>query len=227
MVQIPPSDFHKSSIRAIEDFINTKYADKVIHKIGLCVGFHSLISASEGLIGHGNGIVNVNVDFRMVVFRPFKGEILRGTITHSNQAGIYISMDFFEDIIVPPQLLFSNTTWDKDEEGTEAFIWRSEDGEGGFNEFFFDKAEKVLMRVEQEQWNDLSPQMKRPDDYDMERRDEYGMKLGPYRIMASMMHSGLGPSLWWLGEEAAAAEDEAGTNGVDDMEVDAAGGAEV
>ncbi|KAK5127215.1 hypothetical protein LTR85_008577 [Meristemomyces frigidus] len=206
VVQIPPSEFHKPSIRAIEDFVNTKYSDKVIHKVGLCIAFHSLISASEGLIGHGTGIVNVNVDFRLLVFRPFKGEILRGTISHSNMEGIYLSMDFFEDIIVPPPLLFDNTTWGTDDAGTEAFIWRTDNGEGGENEFFFDRAEKCYMRVEQEEWNDLSPQMKRPDDYDMDRRDKYGLKVGPYRIMASMMHSGLGPTLWWLGDEAPAEE---------------------
>ena len=216
MVQIPPTEFHKSSIRAIEDFVNNKYADKVIHKVGLCVGYHSLISASEGLIGHGTGIVNVNVDFRIMVYRPFKGEIVRGTITHSNIEGVYLSTDFFEDIIVPPPLLFENTQWGADESGTEAFIWRTDNGEGGENEFFFDKAEKCLMRVEQEEWNDLSPQMKRPDDYDMERRDKYGLKLGPYRILASMLHSGLGPTLWWLGDEAAAADEQP-----EEMEMDA------
>lgn len=206
MVQIHPSEFHKPSIRAIEDFVNTKYADKVIHKVGLCVGFHSLISASEGLIGHGTGIVHVNVDFRIMIFRPFKGEILRGIITHSNVKGIYLSMEFFEDIVVPPPFLFGGTKWDADEHGTETFIWRTDNGEGGQNEFFFDRAEKCLMRVEQEEWNDLSPQMKRPDDFDMERRDEYGLKVGPYRVLASMMHSGLGPILWWLGDEAAAGD---------------------
>ena len=219
VVQILPSEFHKPSIRAIEDWVNGKYADKVIHKVGLCVGFHSLISASEGLIGHGNGIVNVNVDFRLIVFRPFKGEILRGTISHSNMQGIYLSMDFFEDIVVPPAFLFDNTTWGADDQGTEAWIWRS-----GDNEYFFDKAERCMMRVEQEEWNDLSPQMKRPDDYDVERRDEYGLKVGPYRILASMMHSGLGPTLWWLSEEGGA-EETAEETAEDGMEVDGETGA--
>jgi len=204
VIQIKPIEFNKSSFRAIEDWVNTKYADKVIHKVGLCVGFHSLISASEGLIGHGNGIVNVNVDFRMIVFRPHKGEILRGTITHSNVKGIFLSMDFFEDIVVSPKLMFENTSWDKDDTGTETFIWRADDGEGGSNEFYFDQAEKCLFRVEDESWVDLSPQMKRPEDFDAAQVDEYGLRIGPYKIVASMMHSGLGPSLWWLGEEAVA-----------------------
>ncbi|KAI7674309.1 hypothetical protein KC318_g1671 [Hortaea werneckii] len=163
----------------------------------------------------------------MIVFRPFKGEIIRGTITNSTVNGIFISMDFFEDVIIPPPFLFEGTEWGKDDQGTEAFIWRTDDGEGGTNEFFFDKAEKCLMRVEQEEWNDLSPQMKRPDDYDMERRDQYGMKLGPYRILASMMLTGLGPTLWWLGDEAAAEEGAEGEGeGGEGMEVDAEGGAE-
>lgn len=201
-MQIKPAEFTKSSLRAIEDFINTKYADKVIHRVGLCVGFHSLISASEGLIGHGTGIVNVNVDFRLVVWRPFKGEVVNGTISDSNGAGIYLTVDFFEDIVVPPNLMFENTSWDKDEQGTEAFIWKADDGAGGINEFFFDRAERCLFRVEQEVWTDLSPQMKRPDDYDATQVDEYGLRTGPYRIMASMMHTGLGPTLWWMGEDA-------------------------
>lgn len=202
-MQIPPSEFHKPSIRAIEDFINAKYADKVVHKIGLCVGFHSLISASEGLIGHGTGIVNVNVDFRLVVFRPFKGEILKGTITQSNHQGIYLSMDFFEDIVVPPSLLFENTVWDADDKGIESFIWRAKNDGGDVNDFYFDRAETCLFRVEQEEWNDLSPQTKRPQDFDQAKLDGYNMRSPPYRIIGSMQLSGLGPTLWWLEEEAA------------------------
>ena len=33
---------------------------QVIQKIGLCICLYDLLKASEGLIGHGTGIVNVN-----------------------------------------------------------------------------------------------------------------------------------------------------------------------
>jgi DNA-directed RNA polymerase III subunit RPC8 len=59
-VQIAPSDLGKDASQAIEDNINLKYANKVIQKIGLCICFYDLLSASEGLIGHGDGLVNVN-----------------------------------------------------------------------------------------------------------------------------------------------------------------------
>ena len=60
LVQISPADLSKSSAEAIEDYINEKYANKVIQKIGLCICLYDLLWASEGLIGHGTGIVNVN-----------------------------------------------------------------------------------------------------------------------------------------------------------------------
>lgn len=199
MVQIRPTDFHKPSIRSIEDFINTKYADKVIHKVGLCVGFHSLISASEGLIGHGTGIVNVNVDFRLIVFRPFRGEIIRATITKSSPEGIALSADFFENIIVPPETLFENTSWEKDESGTWAFVWRADDGAGGFNEFYFDNAESCMVRIEEEQFHDVSPDSQDAPDTTEEQK-ELARQGPPYLIRGSMMLAGLGPTLWWTGE---------------------------
>ncbi|KAI5283717.1 DNA-directed RNA polymerase III subunit rpc25 [Ascosphaera acerosa] len=81
LIQISPEDFSKSSAVAIEDNVNAKYANKVIRNVGLCMGMYDLLESSDGLIGHGTGLVNVNVKFRMVVFRPFKGEIIIGKIT--------------------------------------------------------------------------------------------------------------------------------------------------
>ena len=58
LVQIVPEDFNKDAAQAIEDNINAKYANKVIQKIGLCICLYDLLSSSEGLIGHGTGLVN-------------------------------------------------------------------------------------------------------------------------------------------------------------------------
>ena len=33
---------------------------KVVQKVGLCIGFYDLLESSDGLIGHGTGLVNVN-----------------------------------------------------------------------------------------------------------------------------------------------------------------------
>lgn len=203
MVQIHPSTFDKRSARAIEDLINEKYADKVIHKVGLCVCFHSIIATSEGLIGHGNGMVHVNVDFRLIIYRPFRGEILHATITHSSlKDGVYLSQDFFEDILVPPETLPENTVWKRDENGVEVFVWQAENDA----EYYFDRAEPCLFRVEDEQWQDMSPETHNPGGKFIaeEGVDAGQVRKTPYLIRGSMMHSGLGPMLWW--EEQAAEE---------------------
>ncbi|MBE3048784.1 RPB7/RPC8 family DNA-directed RNA polymerase subunit [Candidatus Bathyarchaeota archaeon] len=89
LVTIAPEDFSKQSAVAIEDNINAKYSNKVIQNIGLCICFYDLLYASEGLIGHGTGLVNVNVEFRVVVFRPFKGEVILARIRSSTPTGIH------------------------------------------------------------------------------------------------------------------------------------------
>ena len=69
-MQISPEDFSKHSIVAIEDNINAKYANKVVQKIGLCISLFDVLWTSEGLIGHGTGLVNVNGTVTLLASAP-------------------------------------------------------------------------------------------------------------------------------------------------------------
>ncbi|TKA63597.1 hypothetical protein B0A49_04671 [Cryomyces minteri] len=159
LIQISPEDFEKKSIQALEDDINLKYANKVIQRIGLCICLYDILKSSEGLIGHGTGIVNVNVEFRLIVFRPFKGEIMQGVISSSSVHGI---KNFFEDIFVPGNTnLFEGSKFNAAE---RTWVWTT-DGQ----EAFFDNHEVVRFRVEAENWHDLSPQQQ-PKPGDAPRR---------------------------------------------------------
>ncbi|KAG8626980.1 hypothetical protein KVT40_005925 [Elsinoe batatas] len=197
LIQILPQDYEKRSARALEDNINAKYANKVIHKIGLAVGLFDILKFSEGLIGHGTGIVNVHVDFRLIVFRPFKGEILQGRIIENSPAGLRISIDFFDDIMVhAPGMVFENTHFDRvEEEGQPAesvWVWHAE----GAGELYFDNHEIVRFRVENETWTDLEPK-RAPDALTAEVKTEDISDTSPYKISASMQLSGLGSIVWW------------------------------
>ncbi|KAI5196968.1 hypothetical protein E4T42_06913 [Aureobasidium subglaciale] len=216
LIQISPQDFEKRSAQAIEDNINAKYADKVIHKVGLCVALYDILQTSEGLIGHGTGIVNVNVDFRMIVFRPFKGEILTGKIISSSDMGIRISMGFFDDIYVPtPGMIFDPAKYIVTEEGDKVWVWETAPD----NLLYFDHNEMVRFRVEAETWTDLSPE-KQPapgEEVEVYRRS-------PYELTASMQLSGLGPALWWREpdeEEVAEEGEEEVDGGAEDINGDA------
>lgn len=47
--------------------------------------------------------------FRMIVFRPFKGEIVMGKILSVTEKGIKIGVEFFNDIHVPPDMLLDGS----------------------------------------------------------------------------------------------------------------------
>ncbi|KAH8657026.1 DNA-directed rna polymerase III 25 kd polypeptide [Tricladium varicosporioides] len=190
LVQIKPEDFDKDAAQAIEDNINEKFSNRVIQKIGLCVCLYDLLSASEGLIGHGTGLVNVNVEFRLIVFRPFKNEVMVGIISSSSPRGIRIRLNFFEDILVPPHKLPPNTHFSPSE---QVYIWDA--GETDEEKLYFDNHEKVRFRIEEEKWHDQSPQGPGKDG------DGEGEGKSPYSLVAAMDDSGLGPCLWWDGEE--------------------------
>ncbi|CBX95820.1 hypothetical protein IAQ61_004655 [Plenodomus lingam] len=204
LIQIAPQDFKKPSDQAIKDVVNDKYSNKIVPGIGLCICMWDLLSASEGLIGHGTGLVNVNIEFRMAVFRPFRGEIIYGRIKSSSPEGIIIDLDFTSEIFIPYQNLFENSSFDQAE---SVWVWNS-DG----TELFFDKGEPVLFRVEQEEWIDQRPTIVQKDE-DGNVIEERGTA---WRIIGSMNQAGLGPTLWW-GEQ-----EEEGEEG--DVEMDGAEG---
>lgn len=184
LVRIDPNDFSKKSIDAIEDNINAKYANKVIQKIGLCVCLYDLLWTSEGLIGHGDGYVNVNVEFRLVVFHPFKGEVMFARISSCSPDGIHLRTDFFDDILIPFDELPDEAEYDMNQ---QLWVWNIED-----TRMFYDNHEMVRFRVIDEEWHDQTPTkpIERAEDTDEPRNP-------PYRIRGSMKDPGLGVCIWW------------------------------
>ncbi|KAL9947505.1 hypothetical protein ACHAQF_005430 [Verticillium nonalfalfae] len=185
LVQIAPDDFKKRSIVAIEDNINAKYANRVIQKIGLCICLYDLLWTSEGLIGHGTGLVNVNVEFRLVVFRPFKGEVMLGRIRSATPAGINLRTDFFDDIFVPFEDLPEGAEFNHRD---QIWIWNCDEE----TQLFYDIHEMVRFQVIDEEWHDQAP-------LGPSQSDEEVLPT-PYKIKGSMAMDGLGVCLWWDGE---------------------------
>ncbi|CAI6332116.1 unnamed protein product [Periconia digitata] len=197
LIQITPQEFGKPSVQAIKDAINTKYANKVIQNVGLCMCLWDIVQTSEGLIGHGTGLVNVNVEFRMTVFRPFRGEILYGRIKSASEEGIILDLDFTSEVFVPYTNLFENSDFDQTE---RTWIWKHEGG----SELFFDRGETVLFKVDREEWYDQKPTI--------EQKDEDGNVVETrgtaWRLIGLMNFSGLGPTLWWEPGEEDGEEEE-------------------
>ncbi|KAK3365304.1 RNA polymerase III subunit Rpc25-domain-containing protein [Lasiosphaeria ovina] len=184
LVQIAPDDFRKSTVTAIEDNINAKYANKVVQKLGLFICLWDILWTSEGLIGHGTGLVNVNVEFRMVVFRPFNSEVMVARIASQSREGIHLATDFFHDIFVPCSELPDGTEF---EPSDGLWVWKEED-----QQMYYDNNEMVRFQVISEEWHDQTPTG--PVDAAEEPASSL---LPPYKITGSMKGPGLGCYLWW------------------------------
>ncbi|KAF2465025.1 uncharacterized protein BDR25DRAFT_306883 [Lindgomyces ingoldianus] len=198
LVQLKPSVLGLSSEKSVKDAINAKYSNKVIYDIGLCICVWDLMGASDGMIGHGTGLINVTVEFRMLVFRPFRGEILSGKIKHSDQDGITMDLDFTSEVYIPAENLPPNSTFSRAE---GVWVWKTEDG----TELFFDKGEPALFRVESEQWEDQKPGVVRRDPETGHVVHERG---SAWTVIGSMAIPGLGPTLWWAEQDGEDEEDD-------------------
>ncbi|KAJ2982328.1 hypothetical protein NUW58_g6464 [Xylaria curta] len=189
LVQIPPSQFEQHSRVAIENNINAKYSNRVIQKIGLCICMYDLLWASEGLIGHGDGLVNVNGTVTALppsittLCRPFKGEILFGKISRATAEGLQIRTEFFEEITVSYKELPENTEYDRNE---NAWVWVVDE-----ERMHYDMNETVRFQVLDETWNDQLPESGEQEAV------ERAKKIPPYTIQGTMMKEGLGVCLWW------------------------------
>lgn len=95
---------------AIEYEITKKYINKILPNVGLCIKLFDLLFVGEGIIYPGEPSPYFKVIFRMVIFRPFVGEIIVGKVKDLSAEGIQVTLDFFEDILIPSSLFLQPST---------------------------------------------------------------------------------------------------------------------
>ncbi|KAI5953458.1 rpc25 [Candida jiufengensis] len=192
LIRIPPHTFNIPIQHAITDELNKKYSNKVIPKLGLCITIWDLLDIKDGLLKPGDGGSYVEVKFRLIIFKPFVGEILTGWVTENNAKGIKIRLEFFDDIWIPENYLFENCEFRENE---QAWVWKTES-----DELFIDVNEKIRFKVEKENFYNIKPKNsseamgKFSDDDDDKEKEP---KLPAYSIIASCQVSGLGCVSWW------------------------------
>lgn len=121
----------------------------------------------------------------MIVFRPFKGEVMLGRIRSSTPAGINVRTDFFDDIFIPFEELPVGAEYNHSE---QLWIWNFDE-----ERLFYDNHEMVRFQVIDEDWHDQTPA-------GPTQADDAPVKT-PYKIKGSMAREGLGVCLWWDGAE--------------------------
>jgi DNA-directed RNA polymerase III subunit RPC8 len=82
-----------------------KFLNKVLLDGGLCISFFDFVSADDPYIYPAEGAVHQLINFRLVVFRPFVNEVLVGRVISSSREGLRVSLEFFDDILIPHTFL--------------------------------------------------------------------------------------------------------------------------
>jgi len=202
VVHIAASELGTPLLQAINDALSDKYLSKVVPNLGLCIAIYDVVRIGESHLYTGNAAHHTDVDFRVVIFRPFVGEVLMGKMVSCDETGVRISLDFFDEIYVPSNMLQPASEWDERE---KVFVWKY-----GDDSLYFDMLNKVFFRVDQllfrEPSNEASTSaapsltMGRPTTPEPTAAGDAAAKPQEQpvlRIVAGMDKSGLGCVQWW------------------------------
>ena len=100
--------------QALLSAISAKYLFHVVPDVGLAVSVAAITQVNEDThILAGQAKVWVQCSFTLVVFRPAVGDRLRARVVEQSQTlGLRLSVEFFDQIFVPPQLLVEGSEWE-------------------------------------------------------------------------------------------------------------------
>ncbi|KAA3481266.1 DNA-directed RNA polymerase III subunit RPC8 [Gossypium australe] len=174
-LRLPPHLLHLPVDEAINPISSNMFiVSMVIAKLGLCISVYDIRSIKGGFIFPGDGASTYMGEFRLIVFRPFIGEIIVAKLKESDANGLRLSLGFFDDIYIPVHLLPTPNQG--------RWIWDFRDPEEAQSEeprFVIDGSDPCYISLEQ------------PDN---------SKPFAPMVITGTINYDGLGPVSWW--EEA-------------------------
>eukprot|EP00095_Tigriopus_kingsejongensis_P003198 snap_masked-scaffold50_size457468-processed-gene-0.1 protein:Tk03198 transcript:snap_masked-scaffold50_size457468-processed-gene-0.1-mRNA-1 annotation:"dna-directed rna polymerase iii subunit rpc8" len=140
---------------ALTDALNVQLANKVVFELGLVLSVYDLVSIGDSYLLPMDleGASHTRVTFRVVVFRPFVEEVLQGKIKSCTRQGVFVSLGFFDDILIKPEALQHPKRFDETE---QVWVWEYPTDEG-HHDMFMDPGETIRFRVISEHFVDTSP----------------------------------------------------------------------
>ncbi|BET03174.1 RNA polymerase III [Nesidiocoris tenuis] len=190
IIRTPPERFNGDLTSTICQFLNEKFANKVVANVGLCVCLFDIESMDDSYIFPGDGGAHTKVEFRFVVFRPFIEEIIVGKVKNCSKEGVHATLGFFDDIFIPADSLQHPSRF---EEAEQVWVWEY-DNNGEKHDLFMDPGESIRFRVTSETFIETSPIS---NDADLQK--EKATTGTPYSITATINEPGLGLLSWWEG----------------------------
>ncbi|KAI8833097.1 hypothetical protein CcCBS67573_g06503 [Chytriomyces confervae] len=207
-VRILPAEQRKPLPTAITDELNRKYSNKIKPKLGLCIRVLDVLEVGDGIV-HAclDGSAMFAVKFRIIVFKPFVGEIIVGKVVNASPEGLRVSCEFFDDILIPEYMLKANTVYNKH---TSQWVWQYEDEDSGdVQNMDIERGELIRFRVEVEHFNEVRPNALNgpmgpnastpipPPAAATPSGTGKELKSSAYWLECSIIEDGLGLLSWW------------------------------
>ncbi|CAB4299615.1 unnamed protein product [Prunus armeniaca] len=188
-LRLPP---HLLSLRledAVRGELEKLFLDKVIANLGLCISVHSIQSIKDGFILPNDGHPTFRVEFTLIMFRPFVGEIIVAKLKESTANGLRLSLEFFDDIYVPVHLLPvpSHSVPDPGKRDRVMWIWKFPDSD---EELVIDGIDQIKFQVHSVNFPPIP--IEQPED---------SKPFAPMVVTGSIDFDGLGPVSWWVDAE--------------------------
>ncbi|OAF67940.1 RNA polymerase III subunit C8 [Intoshia linei] len=186
-IEIKPYQFGSNLKQQIALIINKKFSNLVIYNVGLAMLLHDIINIEKNVIMTGSASCYCLVKFRLVIFRPAISEIITGRIYKSTKDGVYVTINFFQDILIRPEHCQQPYRFDDIE---KLWVWEYSDDNSDEeaetqekHDMFMELNQEIRLRVIDETFTKLNP-----SEID---------KGVPYQLSGSINEYGLGLVSWW------------------------------
>ncbi|GJZ96152.1 DNA-directed RNA polymerase III subunit RPC8 [Tanacetum coccineum] len=183
-LRLKPHLLSLSLEEAVKGELESLFVDKVIANLGLCISVYDIESIDGGFIFANEGAPTYTVKFRLIIFRPYVGEIVSAKLKESNRTGLRLTLGFFDDIYIPELLMPEPSHFKPDADHKNQGIWT-----WNFNdeEYFIDGQDEIRFRVQNVKFPEIP-------------KEQIGTKpFAPMEITGSLVSDGgLGPVSWWV-----------------------------
>ncbi|EIE27604.1 DNA-directed RNA polymerase II, 19 kDa polypeptide [Coccomyxa subellipsoidea C-169] len=196
-VRIEPADLGRPTVDAVTAVIEQLYLDKVVSDLGLVVTIYDILDIQGGSIYASEGAAHYTVKFRLVVFRPFIGEVLVGRLTKCDKTGLHLSLDFFEDIFVPEHALPAPSFFD---EAEGLWFWKFED-----QPMWLEMEDAIRLRVKGVKFRQApnALQLRSASEPGGDMLGTAANPFAPMQVVGAIDEDGLGVVSWWDQDDAA------------------------
>lgn len=183
-LRLAPHLLSLSLNEAIKGELEGLFVDKVIANLGLIISVYDIRSIDGGFIYPSEGASTYTVKFRLVVFRPFVGEVITARLKESNAEGLRLSLGFFDDIYVPAPLMPvpSRSETDPENKSQVKWIWKFDE-----QDYPIDNVDEIRFQVHNVSYPSLPLE-----------QDRDSKPFAPMVIKGSLDADGLGPISWWI-----------------------------